>query len=130
MSPSSSYIIFSLSMIPLCRLKDWTTTKDNGPRKRANDRVEKYRPVHLDDVVSHQDITATSKLRSHSDGRNELMSSREIHRSGQITPFTTIRSTRYVYLFLALYIVFSSSFLSRSGKKEASQSDGEKGREE
>jgi hypothetical protein len=25
-------------------------------------RVEKYRPVHLDDVVSHQDITATSKL--------------------------------------------------------------------
>jgi len=25
-------------------------------------RVEKYRPVHLDDVVSHQDITATSEL--------------------------------------------------------------------
>ena len=45
-------------------------------------RVEKYRPVHLDDVVSHQDITATSKLRSLSDSRNELMSSREIHRSG------------------------------------------------
>jgi hypothetical protein len=35
--------------------------------------------------------------RSHSHG-NELMGSREIHRSGQITPFTIIRSTRYVSL--------------------------------
>jgi hypothetical protein len=34
----------------------------NDSRRRADDRVEKYRPVHLDDVVSHQDITATSKL--------------------------------------------------------------------
>jgi hypothetical protein len=45
----------------------------------ANDRVEKYRPVHLDDVVSHQDITATSELPQHVDGDYELTSSREIH---------------------------------------------------
>jgi len=42
-------------------------------------RVEKYRPVHLDDVVSHQDITATSKLPSQSDDGDELIGSRKVH---------------------------------------------------
>lgn len=35
---------------------------NRGQKSNTDDRVEKYRPVHLDDVVSHQDITATSKL--------------------------------------------------------------------
>jgi hypothetical protein len=50
--------------------------------------------------------------RSHSHG-DELMVSREIHRSGQITPFTAIRSTRYVYLFSSAS--FSSRIISEEG---------------
>lgn len=37
------------------RAKDFHGELDSFP----NHRVEKYRPVNLDDVVSHHDITAT-----------------------------------------------------------------------
>ncbi len=40
------------------RWRLWEQADDS----RADNRVEKYRPESLDDVVSHKDITNTSKL--------------------------------------------------------------------
>jgi len=90
--------------------------------------VEKYRPVHLDDVVSHQDITATSKLPSQSDGGDKLIGSREVHRSGQITPFVVIRSTRYVSMLSS--VSFSSRIISEEGSWGRSKKEERRKREE